>query len=387
MADSDNAGTDLATTPLTRVHKELGARMVPFAGYEMPVQYSDGIVAEHLHTRAQAGLFDISHMGQAFLRPGTQDADAALETLVPGDIRALAPGAMRYTLLLNKTGGIVDDLMVTRMPAAQASGDDGPDVLFLVLNAARKAVDAAYIAAALGDSATLQEAPGRALIALQGPEAAKVLTRHAPGVADLGFMTAGHFDLMGTPALISRSGYTGEDGYEISVAGDAAETVFRGLLGESEVKPVGLGARDTLRLEAGLCLYGHDLDEQTTPTQARLGWTIGKRRREAADFPGAARILAERRDGPPQLRVGLRPEGKAPVREGARLIDPESGEDIGVVTSGGYAPSVGAPVAMGYVAPDHSAPETVVHALVRGKPRPCRVVKPPFVPRGSPSSG
>lgn len=378
MADVD----DLASTPLTPVHTDLGAKLVPFAGYRMPLQYSDGIVAEHLHTRDKAGLFDISHMGQVFLHPGTDAADAALERVVPADLRGLEPGRMRYTLLLNQSGGIVDDLIVTR-PAEP----DAADSLFLVLNAARKDVDSAYIRACLGDAAALEPVPERALMALQGPAAATVMGRHAPDALDLGFMTATRTTLLGHDALITRSGYTGEDGFEISVPADAAETVFRGLLDADEVKPVGLGARDTLRLEAGLCLYGHDLDEHTTPTQARLVWTIGKQRRETGDFPGAATILAERRDGPPRLRVGLKPEGKAPVREDTRLVEPDSGQDIGVVTSGGYGPSVGGPVAMGYVARDYAAPDTTVHALVRGKARPCRVVKLPFVAHRTAGSG
>jgi len=373
---------DLASTPLTPVHESLGAKLVPFAGYRMPLQYRDGIVAEHLHTRAEAGLFDISHMGQVVLHPGTDAADVALERVVPADLRGLEPGRMRYTLLLNQSGGIVDDLIVTR-PAEP----DAQHTLFLVLNAARKDVDTTYIRACLGDAATLQPMGERALIALQGPAVATVLERHAADVTDLGFMTAKRTTLLGHDALITRSGYTGEDGVEISVPANAAETVFRTFLDADEVKPVGLGARDTLRLEAGLCLYGHDLDEHTTPTQARLVWTIGKQRRETGDFPGAATILAERRDGPARLRVGLKPDGKAPVREDTRLLDPDTGRDIGVVTSGGHGPSVGGPVAMGYVARDHAAPETTVHAMVRGKTRPCRVVKLPFVPHRTAGAG
>ena len=374
MADSD-AAADLRETPLTDFHRELGARIVSFAGYAMPVQYPDGIVAEHLHTRSHAGLFDISHMGQAFLHPGVQAADKALERVVPADLQTLAPGHMRYTLLLNRDGGIVDDLIVTR-----PLEPDRRESLFLVFNAARKAVDAETIRGCLGEAARLDVLDDRALIALQGPQAAAVLADHAPSCTGLDFMTARWLDLDGTDAIVTRSGYTGEDGFEISVPADAAERVFRALLDHDAVRPVGLGARDTLRLEAGLCLYGHDLDETTTPTQARLFWTVGKRRREAADFPGAETILAERRDGPARLRVGLRPEGKAPVRDGARLLDADSEQDIGVVTSGGYGPSVGAPVAMGYVDRAYSAPDTTVTALVRGKPRLCRVVKLPFVP-------
>ncbi len=321
-------------------------------------------------------------MGQAVVSPGTKAADAALEAVLPADLQGLAPGRMRYTLLLNANGGIVDDLMVTRPaePAAQ-------DTLVLVINAARKDVDINYIRACLGDTATLTVQPERSLIALQGPEAAASLGERAPAVRDMPFMTARRLDLLGADAFVTRSGYTGEDGFEISVPNEAVETVFRGLLDAPAVKPVGLGARDTLRLEAGLCLYGHDLDEHTTPPQARLFWTVGKRRRETADFPGAAAILAEREQGPAQLRVGLRPEGKAPVREGATLIDPESGDQIGVVTSGGYGPSAGGPVAMGYVAREYAAPDTDIAALVRGKQRPCRVVKLPFVAHRTVASG
>ncbi len=382
MADPTGDAGDLAQTPLTHIHRELGAKLVPFAGYEMPVQYPEGIVAEHLHTRSHAALFDVSHMGQAVVSPGTRAADAALEAVLPADLQGLAPGRMRYTLLLNANGGIVDDLMVTR-PAEP----DAQDTLVLVLNAARKEVDIAYIRACLGDTATLTTQPERALLALQGPEAAQSLGERAPAVRDMAFMTARRVDLLGADALVTRSGYTGEDGFEISVPDDAAETVFRALLDSPGVKPVGLGARDTLRLEAGLCLYGHDLDEHTTPPQARLFWTVGKRRREATDFPGAAAILAERERGPARLRVGLRPEGKAPVREGATLVDPERGAEIGVVTSGGYGPSVGAPVAMGYVERDYAAPETNIAAQVRGKQRPCRVVKLPFVAHRTVASG
>ena len=374
MADPSDTAGELARTPLNQVHRDLGAKLVPFAGYDMPVQYPDGIVAEHLHTRSHAGLFDVAHMGQVTVRAGTRPADAALEAVLPADLQGLPPGRMRYTLLLNETGGIVDDLMVTR-PAEP----DARDTLLLVLNAARKDVDLAYLRGALGDTAELIVHDARALIALQGPEAEAALRAHQPAVGDLAFMTAVRTTLCGADAFVTRSGYTGEDGFEISVPNDAAETVFRTLRYAPGVKPVGLGARDTLRLEAGLCLYGHDLDETTTPPQARLFWTVGKRRRATADFPGARTILAEREQGPARLRVGLKPEGKAPVREGATLVDPDSGSEIGVVTSGGYGPSVGGPVAMGYVARTHAAPETAVAALVRGKQRPCHVAKLPFV--------
>jgi len=260
---------DLATTPLTALHRARGARMVPFAGYDMPVQYPDGIVAEHLHTRKAAGLFDVSHMGQAWLHPGRESAAAALERLVPGALQALKPGRQRYTLLLNDDGGVVDDLIVTR-PAEP----DRQDSLFLVLNAARKEVDSAYIRQRLDGLARLEPLPARALIALQGPRAAAVLVRHAPDCQALAFMSARAMAVAGMPALVSRAGYTGEDGFEIALDGGEAETVASALLAEPEVAPVGLGARDTLRLEAGLCLYGHDLDETTTPVEAGLAWTI-----------------------------------------------------------------------------------------------------------------
>jgi len=379
---ADTADQDLRETPLTALHRELGAKMVPFAGYAMPVQYPAGIVAEHQHTRAAAGLFDISHMGQAFLHPGEAHADEALERLVPGDLQSLAPGGLRYTLLLNDRGGIVDDFMVTRPAEPEAQ-----DQLFLVVNAARKEVDFAAIAERLDDAARLVPAPERALLALQGPRAAEVLARHAPAATELTFMTARRTEVAGIDALVSRSGYTGEDGFEISVPAEAAEGLFRALLDEPEVKPIGLGARDTLRLEAGLCLYGHDLDEDTTPVEAALAWTIGKRRRAAGDFPGAETILRQLRDGPPRKRVGLRPEGRAPVREGAELRDPANDSPIGQVTSGGFGPTVGGPIAMGYLAAAYAQPDTEVHALVRGKARPCRVVKPPFVAPGNKPTG
>ncbi|RDD63530.1 glycine cleavage system aminomethyltransferase GcvT [Ferruginivarius sediminum] len=376
---ADPSDVNLKHTPLHALHVELGAKMVPFAGYEMPVQYPSGIVTEHNHTRAHAGLFDVSHMGQAFLRAGTQAADKAIECLVPGDIQALKPGRLRYTLLLNAEGGIIDDFMVTR-PA------DGGDDLFLVVNAARKDVDFATIADKLGGTAGLEPLTDRALFALQGPEAVQVLRRLAPDCAGMAFMSGAAMRIDGVDALVSRSGYTGEDGFEISVPATEAEGLCRKLLSQPEVKPIGLGARDTLRLEAGLCLYGHDLDETTTPVEAGLAWTIGKRRRETGDFPGAERILRELKDGPARKRVGLRPEGKAPVREDAGLVDPADGRAIGNVTSGGYGPTVGAPIAMGYVETAYAAPDTEVHAMVRGKARPCRVVKPPFVEHGSKST-
>ena len=377
-ADTPDIAEDaLRSTPLTALHEARGAKLVPFAGYRMPVQYPDGIVAEHLHTRQAAGLFDVSHMGQAWLHAGEMDAATALERLVPGDLQALKPGAMRYTLLLNDAGGVVDDLIVTR-PAEPA----WQDRLFLVFNAARKDVDTAYITDALGAAARLESLPARALIALQGPQAAAALAPHAPGCGDLAFMTGRRMTVAGADALVTRSGYTGEDGFEISVPADAAEAVAEALLAAPAVAPVGLGARDTLRLEAGLCLYGHELDETTTPVAAGLVWTLGKRRRDAGDFPGAARILADLRDGPAQRRVGLRPEGKAPVRDGAMLHLSHGESEAGIVTSGGYGPSVGAPVAMGYVNADLAADGTRLDAMVRGKARPVRVARLPFVTPG-----
>ena len=359
--------TGLARTALHALHLELGARMVPFAGYEMPVQYATGILREHLHTRSSASLFDVSHMGQALARG--EGAARALEALVPGDIQALAPGRMRYTMLTTDTGGILDDLMVT------ATGDG----LFLVLNAARKAVDLARLEAGLGGPVRVEALPDRALLALQGPGAADALARHAPDAAGLRFLGAVEMTVAGVDCLVSRSGYTGEDGFEISVAADRAEAVARTLLAEPEVAPAGLGARDTLRLEAGLCLYGHDIDETTSPIEADLAWTIPRRRRAEGGFPGAERILKELAEGPARLRVGIRPEGRRPVREGTPIAD-DAGRAAGTVTSGGFGPSLGAPVAMGYVASPAAAEGTVLGLEVRGKTIPARVAALPFVP-------
>ena len=377
-APADAAGgTDakpaLRTTPLTQLHQELGAKMVEFAGYSMPVQYPQGIVAEHQHTRAKAGLFDISHMGQAWLIDAEGSADAALERLVPGDIQGLEPGKLRYTMLLNEKGGIVDDVM-----AARPAEDALQDRVFLVVNAARKDADFKLIARKLAGEAALERLDSRALIALQGPAAGAVMDRLGPAVAELAPMTMMQGEIAGIEALVSRSGYTGEDGFEISVPAEQAETLFRKLLDQPEVQPVGLGARDSLRLEAGLCLYGHDLTEQTTPIQASLTWTVAKRRRGACDFPGGETIRQQLENGAPDKRVGLLPDGRAPVREGAELHAPDGGGKIGTVTSGGFGPSVGAPVAMGYLQADYAEPGTEVDAIVRGKPRRCRVAKFPF---------
>lgn len=365
------ADTPLLQTPLHDRHVALGARMVPFAGYAMPVQYKDGILSEHLWTRENAGLFDVSHMGQRFLIGADHETTArALETLIPADIVGLKPGQQRYSQFLNAEGGILDDLMVTR-PADPA--EDG--VLYLVVNAACKNDDDKLL-----EKLPLKflRADHRALLALQGPKAADALARHAPGVAEMGFMSSLSTTFDGIPINVSRSGYTGEDGYEISVANDKAVALFDALLSEPEVKPIGLGARDSLRLEAGLCLYGHDIDTTTSPIEGQLQWSIQKRRREAGDFPGAARILKEWSEGPSRKRVGILPEGKAPAREGTEIM--KDGAVIGRVTSGGFGPSVNGPVAMGYVDAAHATPDTQIELMVRGKALPARIVPLPFVP-------
>lgn len=370
MSEPAVAPDHLEITPLHALHVERGAKMVPFAGYDMPVQYADGVLAEHLHTREAAGLFDVSHMGQAWLTgPDHETVARAIEALTPGDILNLAPGAIRYTLLLNDKGGIRDDLMVTRTLM------DGR--LFLIVNAACKAADFAHIEAHLPAGVVLQRIEDRALIALQGPRAADVFARFAPDAAAQEFMTARDMKVAGISCMVSRSGYTGEDGYEISVPEADAVTLARALLAEPEVRPIGLGARDSLRLEAGLCLYGHDIDETTTPIEAALTWTIAKRRREEANFPGAKIILAQIAKGAPRKRVGLLPDGKAPAREGTEIF--ARGSKIGVVTSGGYGPSVGGPIAMGYVAADSAKTGTAVELMVRGKGRAAHVAAMPFV--------
>jgi len=373
---AEQADTDLLLeTPLAGLHRELGARMVPFAGYAMPVQYPKGILTEHNWTRESAGLFDVSHMGQAYLvGPDHATTARALEALTPGEFQALAPGRIRYTLLTTPEGGIIDDLMVTR------SADPNEDgTLYLVVNAGRKAIDYAHIAANLPEGVTLEPADDLALVALQGPKAAEVMARHCPEAAGMGFMTAARFAVDGIDCHLSRSGYTGEDGYEISVRSADAEALVRALLAEPEVEPVGLGARDSLRLEAGLCLYGHDIDEATSPVEADLGFALAKRRRAEGGFPGAGRILGELASGPARLRVGIKPEGRAPAREGTEIRD-AAGTTIGIVTSGGFGPTAGGPVAMGYVAADHAAPGTPVTLVVRGKDLAASVVAMPFVP-------
>jgi aminomethyltransferase len=360
------SGVPAQKTPLHALHRELGARLVPFAGYDMPVQYPTGIIAEHQHTRAAAGLFDVSHMGQ--VRITGADPARALERLVPGDISGLAPGHMRYTLFTNAAGGILDDLMVTRR--------DGE--LFVVVNAACKAADLAHMTAGLPDC-RVEHLAERALLALQGPAAAAVMSRLAPGAGTLAFMSGAVIEVAGHACFVTRSGYTGEDGFEISVAARAAEALARRLLAEPEVKPIGLGARDSLRLEAGLCLYGHDIDTATTPVEAGLAWTIGKRRRSDGGFPGAEVIGRQLAAGPSRRRVGIVPEGRAPAREGTPIRD-AAGAALGAVTSGGYGPSFGGPIAMGYVAAHAAKPGTPVVLEVRGKELPARVAPLPFVP-------
>lgn len=365
---SDHEITDLNETPLNRLHRSLGGKMVPFAGYAMPVQYPMGILKEHLHTRSDAGLFDVSHMGQASL--SGQNVDRALESLVPGELQALDPGRMRYTQLTNADGGILDDLMVTKL---------ADDRLWLVVNAACKDADFALIEQALDGRARLDRFDDRALLALQGPKAAETLSRHCPEAATLPFMSMADVKVAGISALISRSGYTGEDGYEISVVSDDAERLATLLLAEPEIAPIGLGARDSLRLEAGLCLYGHDIDETTTPIEAGLVWSISKRRRAEGGFPGADVIQRQLADGPSRRRVGIKPEGKAPAREGTQITVGDAA--VGSVTSGGFGPTVGGPVAMGYVETSHAKTDTAVDLQVRGKALPATVAKLPFVPQ------
>jgi aminomethyltransferase len=365
----------LSRTPLYDLHVAAGAKMVPFAGYAMPVQYSPGVLKEHLWTREKAGLFDVSHMGICFLQGPDHEAVArALEALVPADILGLAPGQQRYTQLLADDGGILDDLMVTRSPEPVGNG-----TLILVVNAARKEADYAHIRSRLPPGVSLFVADKRALIALQGPAAATVLARHLPAASDLTFMTGAFATMAGHTVFLTRSGYTGEDGWEIAVPEAAVVEVWKLLCGDPLVQPIGLGARDSLRLEAGLCLYGHDIDTSTSPVEAGLAWSIQKRRRIDGGFPGAARIQRELRDGPVRKRVGFRPEGRAPAREGAEVLC-GAGERIGSVTSGGFGPTVNGPIAMGYVASTHAAPGTKVQLVVRGKPLPAEIATMPFAP-------
>jgi len=370
--------TELKRSPLHALHVARGGKMVPFAGYDMPVQYGTGVLREHLHTRCSAGLFDVSHMGKIVLRPKSgrvEDAALALERLVPQDILSIAPGRQRYAQFTNGHGGILDDLMVA----------NAGDHLFLVVNAACKAEDEALLRAGLSDSCVIEPLLDRALIALQGPKAESVLARFCADVPAMRFMDAGPRPIDGTACFVSRSGYTGEDGFEISVPAAQAERLAGALLENSEVLPIGLGARDSLRLEAGLCLYGHDIDAVTTPVEAALQWSIQKSRRHggarSGGFAGSDRILDQLANGTPRRRVGLRPEGRAPVREGAALFaEAESSRPIGAVTSGGFSPSLNAPVAMGYLPIAQAAPGGIVFAEVRGQRLPLRLAAMPFVP-------
>ncbi|ARS26224.1 glycine cleavage system aminomethyltransferase GcvT [Sphingomonas sp. KC8] len=354
------------TLPLDAWHRARGGRMVPFAGYHMPVQF-EGIMAEHLWTRSSASLFDVSHMGQLLI--SGEEVDEALEAVMPGDIAGLAEGRIRYSLLLNDSGGILDDLMVTR-----TKGD-----LYVVVNGATKYDDIAHLHEHLPEHITLNHMDEQALIALQGPKAVDALARLSPGVEKLVFMTAGAFRLGGVSCWISRSGYTGEDGFEISLPASAADTIATLLCDQPEVKPAGLGARDSLRLEAGLPLYGHDLDEDISPVAADLGFAIPKRRREEGGFPGSDRIAIERAEGPATKRVGLIIEGRQPVREGGTVVDAD-GNDIGRVTSGGFSPTLQTPIAMAYVPVSLATPGTPVTLQQRGKLFPAKVAAMPFVP-------
>jgi aminomethyltransferase len=364
---SQSPDGSLAQTPLHALHLELGAKMVGFAGYDMPVHYPAGILAEHLHTRAEAGLFDVSHMGQITIHG--DDRIRLIETLVPGDIASLEPGQIRYTLLTNPQAGILDDLMVT----------NAGDHLFLIVNASRKAEDFAHIESALKGRCEVNKLDDRALLALQGPSAAAVLSRCAPEAAAMPFMSSRTLSILGIECGVSRSGYTGEDGYEISAPAAQSVELARALLAQPGVKPIGLGARDSLRLEAGLCLHGSDIDEATTPIEAALAWTISKRRREQGGYPGADIVACQLTDGPARIRVGIRPLDKAPARAHTPILNAD-GAKIGEVTSGGFGPSLGGPLAMGYIDPAYKAPGTALVLEVRGVGRKAEVTRMPFVP-------
>jgi aminomethyltransferase len=369
---------DLRETPLNGVHRSLGARMVGFAGFELPLHYPDGILKEHLHVRASAGLFDVSHMGQILVRPKSrelQDAAEALERLLPIDLAGLAGSRQRYALLTTDEGGIFDDLMVANLG----------DAFLLVVNAARRQADFGLIEETVGETCVLEDLD-RGLIALQGPAAERVLSSLHPDVGLMRFMDVRSMDFQGIPAIVSRSGYTGEDGFEISVPAGSTRDIFETLLTEEGVAPIGLGARDSLRLEAGLCLYGHDIDRHTTPVEAALEWAIPSVRRNggrrAGGFPGDSVILSQLSSGASRRRVGLRPQGKAPMREGIELFAAEPEEAIGRITSGGFGPSVDGPVSMGYVPVQQAAPGTQLLANLRGKMLPVDVVELPFIVPG-----
>lgn len=377
---AESPADDLKTVVLDDRHVALGGRMVPFSGYSLPVQYPTGIIAEHKWTREHAGLFDVSHMGPAFLtlkgRSGDDESDhaavaALIEPLICGDIAGLKPGQVRYTLLLNEAGGTLDDLMVARSPGFAGA-------LYIVVNAGTKEGDFARITKAAGDKADFQRVDDNALLALQGPEAAAVLEALVPGASELPFMHYAPFQWGDEQLILSRSGYTGEDGFELLCSSENAGKLWDTLLADERVRPIGLGARDSLRLEAGLPLYGHELDETVSPVEAGLNFALSKRRREARDFPGAGRILAELADGPSRIRVGLHVEG-APAREGAEITGPD-GAVIGTVTSGGFAPSLGRAIALGFVPPAFAAPGTTLGVTVRGRSQAATVVPTPFVP-------
>ena len=365
----------LSRTPLYDCHVNLGAKMVPFAGYEMPVQYPTGVMAEHNWTREKAGLFDVSHMGQCFVMSSDfATSAAALEKLVPADIAGLAPRQQRYSQLLNDAGGIRDDLMITR---ADYKGYEG--WLYVVVNAGCKQQDFDYIAKNLPGDVTFKAADDMALLALQGPKAEAVLAKHAPAVCNIKFMHYEPVNIGGVEVHLSRSGYTGEDGFELSVWNKDVVKLWNHLLADADVKPIGLGARDSLRLEAGLCLYGHDIDATTSPNEAGLMWSIAKHRREAGGFVGADRVMSEIKNGPKRMRVGIKPDGRAPAREGTSIQNAE-GRPIGKITSGGFGPTVNGPVAMGYVETAYAAAGTAVQLIVRDKALPATVIKLPFVP-------
>lgn len=375
MTAAPTASSPLRRTPLFDVHVASGAKMVPFAGYEMPVQYPLGVLKEHLWTREKAGLFDVSHMGICWLRgPDHATTARALEALLPADILNLKPGQQRYSQLLAADGGILDDLMITRPADTKHEGS-----LLLIVNAGCKDADYAHIAANLSANVKLEVDDDHALIALQGPKAVSVLSKLIPGVEQMTFMSGRFATLDGQPVHLTRSGYTGEDGYEIAVPNDHVATAWKVLTASPDVEAIGLGARDSLRLEAGLCLYGHDIDTTTSPIEARLQWSIQKRRRDEGGFPGADRIKAELANGPSRRRIGIKPEGRAPAREGTEIQD-VSGKTIGTITSGGFGPSINGPIAMGYVESAHADLGTPLRLIVRGKPLPATVANTPFTP-------
>ncbi len=362
-----DAATEPRRTPLYDLHVELGGRMVEFAGWTLPVQYPAGIMAEHRHCRSAAALFDVSHMGQVLVRG--EDAALAFERLVPADVGGLGLGQLRYTVFTNEQGGVLDDLIVGRVEGG----------LFVVVNAGCRDADLAHMRATLEPACAVEELAGRALLALQGPAAAAVMARLAPAAAGLAFMQAAEMPVGGLACRVARSGYTGEDGFELSIDAARGEALARRLLDQPEVAPAGLGARDSLRLEAGLCLYGHELSTTISPIEAGLAWTIPKRRRVDGGFPGATVILEQLAEGAKRKLVGLRPDGRAPAREGTEVQDAD-GQPLGRVTSGGFGPTAGGPIALGYVARAQAAPDTPLQLAIRGRPHPARIVKLPFVP-------